>query len=733
MNQNKQSKTTVFYTSLLYLCSFFLFLEWLHPLEDITDTRNVTVFILFAIYCFIISLFQFKWWISFILKGFGLMFVVHGLFFDQMIFSPLWVEQLILEFSFNMKALFSQEFYYLTPLFRSFLFLILIWLMSYLLHYWFVQMKRIFLFVLLTFIYLTVLDTFTAYDAGISVVRAFVISLIALAIANLLKEFDQESIRFTWMKRTSAWLGPLIAMVLFTTFIGFIVPKAEPKWPDPVPFIYSASQGAGGGGGTIQKVGYGEDDSRLGGSFVQDYTPVFKAEVQEQHYWRIETKDVYTGKGWELSDEPEYQELEDGNIPLETFADSVETDSIDGYLELQNTSIGKLIYPYGVTKSKELTGAGTIFSYDSLSESVRTDFQVPEEMVGYQMQYENPSFAIHTLRNSSESDPQEIMDQYTQVPSNLPERVVELAEEITGNEDTRYDKAKAIERYFSSNGFEYQTTEVPVPQGNEDYVDQFLFESQVGYCDNFSTSMVVMLRSLDIPARWAKGFTSGDLVENNPGDEKDVYQVTNANAHSWVEVYFPESGWVPFEPTQGFSNPTEFHMGEDPNARENRDDTIEATGSDADEELGQQEQIEEEEAEPAFGQSIDNTESSEGNWWPSISILIILSGLSMVIYKTRYRWQTRFMSAKLTKSTNAKTFQDAYHYLIKLLHRKGHGKDPDQTLREYARVIDSNFGTSEMRQLTSYYERMLYKNEETIKQPDELTKLWKNLINQIMG
>src|SRR5690606_34249781 len=100
----------------------------------------------------------------------------------------------------------------------------------------------------------------------------------------------------------------------------------------------------------------------------------------------------------------------------------------------------------------------------------------------------------------------------------------------------QYEKVRAIEKYFSRNGFVYQISDVAVPGEEEDYVDQFLFDTKAGYCDNFSTSMVVMLRTLDIPARWVKGFTSGDIIESNINDgEYDVYEVTNANAHSWVE------------------------------------------------------------------------------------------------------------------------------------------------------------------------------------------------------
>ena len=90
----------------------------------------------------------------------------------------------------------------------------------------------------------------------------------------------------------------------------------------------------------------------------------------------------------------------------------------------------------------------------------------------------------------------------------------------------------------------------------EDYVDQFLFDTKRGYCDNFSTSMVVMLRSIDIPARWVKGFAPGEYRLNDEGER--VYQITNNEAHSWVEAYIPGIGWMPFEPTIGFSNLTDI-------------------------------------------------------------------------------------------------------------------------------------------------------------------------------
>ena len=110
---------------------------------------------------------------------------------------------------------------------------------------------------------------------------------------------------------------------------------------------------------------------------------------------------------------------------------------------------------------------------------------------------------------------------------------------------------KAIERYFRRTEFTYQKWSIPYPEDEQDFVDQFLFETNRGYCDHFSTSMVVLLRSIGIEARWVKGYTSGEYIGIVNGTS--MYQITNNNAHSWVEVWFEELGaWLPFEPTKGF-------------------------------------------------------------------------------------------------------------------------------------------------------------------------------------
>jgi hypothetical protein len=86
-----------------------------------------------------------------------------------------------------------------------------------------------------------------------------------------------------------------------------------------------------------------------------------------------------------------------------------------------------------------------------------------------------------------------------------------------------------------------------VPPGR-DPVDWFLFDVKVGYCEQFATAEVLMLRSLGIPARLATGYATGDY---DPVLNQAI--VRERDAHAWVEVWFADHGWVPFDPTPGVS------------------------------------------------------------------------------------------------------------------------------------------------------------------------------------
>lgn len=129
---------------------------------------------------------------------------------------------------------------------------------------------------------------------------------------------------------------------------------------------------------------------------------------------------------------------------------------------------------------------------------------------------------------------------YLQLPR-LPERVHELADSLARGLDTRYDRVRAVESWLRTE-FGY-TLELPATAA-ETGLEHFLFERRSGHCEYFSSAMVVLLRSLGIHARNVNGFLGGRWSEIG-----DYLAVTQNEAHSWVEVWFPGYGWVAFDPT----------------------------------------------------------------------------------------------------------------------------------------------------------------------------------------
>ena len=149
------------------------------------------------------------------------------------------------------------------------------------------------------------------------------------------------------------------------------------------------------------------------------------------------------------------------------------------------------------------------------------------------------------LRSDADVYPDWIASRYLQLPDGIPQRVFDLAAEITTDADNPYDKATAIERYLRTH-IAYNELIDPPPPGR-DKVDYILFDLKEAYCDYYATSMIVMLRSLGIPARLAAGYARGRLETLD--NQERAFLVQNKDAHSWVEVFFPTYGWIEFEPT----------------------------------------------------------------------------------------------------------------------------------------------------------------------------------------
>jgi transglutaminase-like putative cysteine protease len=126
-------------------------------------------------------------------------------------------------------------------------------------------------------------------------------------------------------------------------------------------------------------------------------------------------------------------------------------------------------------------------------------------------------------------------------------RFYAIAKQVVGHPSNPYAAALELEAWFRSSGFRYD--ESPPPVGNVPPLVAFVTRTRAGYCQHFAGAMALMLRYLGIPARVAAGFTSGTY-----DDKAGEWRVTDHDAHTWVEAWFPRYGWLPFDPTPGRGN-----------------------------------------------------------------------------------------------------------------------------------------------------------------------------------
>ena len=297
------------------------------------------------------------------------------------------------------------------------------------------------------------------------------------------------------------------------------------------------------------RTGFSENDRQLGGPLLDDDTVLFTAQQDTRHYWRVESKDFYSGKGWintireeDLRTVPDSLRIADDNYQQ----DYLKEETVQLYLQNQGDY---LPLPYGSNHLTIEEGASGFIVDDAVQ---RVDLMELQQQIEVSLAWQPADYAAETLQSLPLQQPDTPVD-YTQLPENLPARIRQLARSITEDQSTIFEQVTAIENHLKNSiEFRYSKTDAVYPAEEQDYVDQFLFESKVGYCDNFSTAMVVLLRTLDIPARWVKVFSPGDAQTENG---LTTFTVRNRNAHSWAEVYFAGFGWVPFEPTPNFQNP----------------------------------------------------------------------------------------------------------------------------------------------------------------------------------
>ncbi|MDT3436965.1 transglutaminaseTgpA domain-containing protein [Haloarcula sp. 1CSR25-25] len=304
--------------------------------------------------------------------------------------------------------------------------------------------------------------------------------------------------------------------------------------PQENPFGSAGGASTGGSGGQLGALNPGSQTS-VGGSLdsgdspyrSQDTEPHFTVTSSEPAYWRTGAYETYTGTGWDGRADPQAYEgpmavagMADTRVEYEVRLSKSATALPTVWRPRSVSRDDVMVTEYGAVTSERPLPAGTTYSATSVT----------------------PPDDPEVLQTSDRDYPDGIESRYTGVPASTSAQVGPFTDRLTEDSDSPYETAATIEQWLEAN----KNYSLNVSQSPEDDVaSEFIFQMDEGYCEYFATSMVVMLRSQDIPARYVVGYSTGERTGQNE------YTVRGMNAHAWVEVYFEGVGWVQFDPTPG--------------------------------------------------------------------------------------------------------------------------------------------------------------------------------------
>ena len=322
------------------------------------------------------------------------------------------------------------------------------------------------------------------------------------------------------------------------------------------------------------------------------------------------------------------------------------------------------------------------------------------------------------LRAAGEAYPKWVSEQYLPYPDSVPPRVGELAWQTAAAAANPYDKTKRIEDYLRAvYPVDYGVEDTPP---DRDTVDYFLFDARRGYFDYHASAMVIMLRTLGVPARLAVGFV---VAESDYDKEQGAYVVRDRNSYAWPEVYFPKYGWIAFNPTP--DRPADLTPGQrgpddpllDPPTLEDFPDLpvsgLERVGLPQFPEGGG----------GSAGSVSGNDERSYAPW----ALLAIAGFIVAMSAMVRLGWQRSVSGLPYPHQMWEKT--------VRLASWAGYPPQPGQTPREYARGLERVFlGARGLPTLAGVYSRSRYgRGDASAQEREEIDRIWPDLRGKLLG
>jgi len=345
------------------------------------------------------------------------------------------------------------------------------------------------------------------------------------------------------------------------------------------------------------------------------------------------------------------------------------------------------------------------------------------------------------VRNSTSTDyPPGLALMYLQIPNGrVDRRIADLAREITASSDSNFQRAKSVETYLKTSfGYTLDLPATHVP----DQLAYFLFERKKGHCEYFASSMTVMLRTLGIPARVVNGFRGGEY-----NDLTGSYILRQKDAHSWVEAYFPEYGWVSFDPTPGSSGP----VANDTWARMAL--YLDAAGELWREWVINYDFTHQMKLSAQLNTSTGNAQTSFRGWmWETYKKMVqttlrwqerleklsptqmamacVALGLVLFLPFTPKAWRAWQRARMARNPQHAPRSVASFWYLrlLKRLSRLGFHKEPAQTPVEFAESIDDPSVRKDVVIFTEHYERARF--DESVNDAEKLPALFEEIVSR---
>jgi len=274
----------------------------------------------------------------------------------------------------------------------------------------------------------------------------------------------------------------------------------------------------------------------------QSNLEMFTVQSDQRAYWRLTALDQFDGNVW--SSNGSYEAAK-GSLPRGVSSDA---QKLVVHQRYDVTALDTIWLP-AAFEPRAVDAGNTAVRFEPGMSTliVGTSFPNSNGAV-YTVDSELPVFDPAELTAPSSSAPPDLVAQETQLPPTVSARVREEAARVVAGATTPYQQALALQNYFRDN-FTY---DLNVPPGHsEDAMENFLFETRRGYCEQFAGTYAAMARAVGLPTRVGVGFTPGDEDPAHPG----LYHVKGLHAHAWPEVYIAGKGWVIFDPTPGRAPP----------------------------------------------------------------------------------------------------------------------------------------------------------------------------------